>query len=75
MQYYTEFTKKTPEELIREAEKEMREGLTMDERRIRMYLNNFRKSLQDQELAPLTVRNRMVGVRYSILLIISTFLN
>jgi integrase len=63
MRYYTEFTEKTPEELIREAKKEVRDGLTMDERRIRMYLNNFRKSLQDQELAPLTVRNRMVGVR------------
>ena len=63
MQYYTEFTKKTPEELIREAKKEIRDGLSMDERRIRTYLNNFRKSLQDQKLAPLTVRNRMVGVR------------
>ena len=63
MQYYTEFTKKTPEELIREAKKEIRDGLSMDERRIRFYLNNFRKGLQDQKLAPLTVRNRMVGVR------------
>jgi integrase len=63
MQYYTDFTKKTPEELIKEAKKEIRDGLTMDERRIRTYLNNFRKNLQDQELAPLTVRNRLVGVR------------
>ena len=63
MQYYTEFTKKAPEELIREAKKEIRDGLSMDERRIRFYLNNFRKGLQNQKLAPLTVRNRMVGVR------------
>jgi integrase len=63
MQNYTDFTQKTPEELIKEAKKEIRDGLTMDERRIRTYLNNFRKSLQDQELAQLTVRNRLVGVR------------
>lgn len=64
MVYFTEFTGKAPEELIREAKREQKEGVDMDERKVRSYLNKFRKDMvENQKLAPLSVRTRMVGVR------------
>lgn len=64
MHHFTEFVGKSSEELIREAKEEQLEGLDMDERKIRSYLNRFRKDmLEIQKLALLTVRTRLVGVR------------
>jgi integrase len=62
MQAYTEMTGKTPEQLILEAEAEVRAGKLMRERMIFTYLPEFRELLESKELAPLTIKNRMTGV-------------
>ena len=62
MQQYTEFTDKTPLQILEEAESEIRAGLLMRERNITTYLREFRESFEAQELAPLTVKNRMTGI-------------
>jgi len=53
--------KKTPDELILEAEQEIKSGLLMRQRHIKIYLISFKKSLQDKGLAPMTVRSYMSG--------------
>jgi integrase len=62
MQYYTEFTKKSPAALLKEAQTEIKAGLLPSERSIKNYLVKFRKSLQDRGLAPNTVKINMNGV-------------
>jgi Site-specific recombinase XerD len=62
LQEYTNFTNKTPEELLKEAEAEVRNGVLMRERSIRRRLTRFREHLEKQEIAPLTVKARMAGV-------------
>jgi integrase len=62
LQSYTDWTGKTPLELLEEAEAEVRAGKLMRERKIRSYLTQFREYLDSQELAPLTVKSRMTGV-------------
>jgi len=62
MQAYTDKTGKTPEQLILEAEAEVREGKLMRERMIFTYLPEFRELLEKKELAPLTIKNRMTGI-------------
>lgn len=62
MQYFTEFTNKTPLQLIEEAEVEIRAGLLMRERNITCYLREFREQLEKKNLAPLTIKGRMTGV-------------
>ncbi len=62
MQGYTEYTQKSPIELIEEAEKEIKSGFLMRERSILTYLMEYREGLESQELAPLTVKSRMTGV-------------
>lgn len=63
MQIYTEWTGKDPEPLLTEAEEEIRAGKLMRQRSIKKYLIGFRKYLQDQGLAELTVRSRLTGVK------------
>ena len=63
MQFYTEFTGKTPEELITEAEAEIKAGVLPRVRKIKRYLTGFRKSLQDNELAEKTVQGYVSAVR------------
>lgn len=63
MQDFTEWTKKTPEELINEAEKEIQEGILPRRRKIKVYLIGFRKHLQDRELAPITIKGELTGVK------------
>jgi len=60
---FCEFTEKTPDELILEAEQEIKSGLLMRQRHIKIYLISFKKSLQDKGLAPMTVRSYMSGVQ------------
>ena len=60
---FCEFTEKTPDELILEAEQEVKFGLLMRQRHIKTYLISFKKSLQDKSLAPMTVRSYMNGVQ------------
>ena len=62
MQAYTDKTDKTPEQLILEAEAEVRAGRLMRERTIFTYLPEFRELLEKKELAPLTIKNRMTGI-------------
>jgi integrase len=62
MQAYTDKTGKTPEQLILEAEAEVRAGKLMRERTIFTYLPEFRELLEKKELAPLTIKNRMTGI-------------
>lgn len=62
MQAYTEMTGKTPEELILEAEAEVRAGHLMRERTIVTYLTDFRELQESKSLAPLTIKSRVSGV-------------
>ena len=63
LQFYTEFTGKTPEELISEAEAEIKAGVSSRVRKIKRYLTGFRKSLQDNELAEKTVQGYVSAVK------------
>jgi len=63
MQHYTEYTNKPPEELLEEAEAEIKNGCLMRKRKIKSYLLGFRGALKDRGLAPKTVRGYMTGVK------------
>lgn len=56
MQHFTEFVKKSPEELIVEAEAEIKAGLLMRERNIDTYLLDFREDQEGKGLAPTSVK-------------------
>lgn len=62
MQMYTEYVKKTPTELILEAEEEIKAGLNMRERNIELYLIDFREDQEKKKLAPKTVVTRLAAV-------------
>lgn len=62
MKQFTDYTKKTPQQLIQEAEAEIKSGLLMRERNVGVYLREFRKQLEDRNVAPLTLKNRMNAV-------------
>ncbi|MFZ2497387.1 tyrosine-type recombinase/integrase [Methanosarcina sp.] len=63
MQAFTEWTGKDPEELLIEAEDEIKAGKLMRQRKIKGYLIGFRKHLQDTEHAPNTIKGYMTGVK------------
>jgi integrase len=63
MQEYTEYTKKSPTELIDEAELEVDNRVKMRNCKIWHYLIGFRTHLQNKGLAPITVRNYMAAVK------------
>lgn len=63
MQNFTDWTGKTPDDLLTEAEEEIKSGKLMRQRKIKSYLVGFRKHLQDQGLADLSVRSRLTGVK------------
>jgi integrase len=63
LQSYTEFTEKTPEELISEAEQDISAGVLPRRRSIKRYLNEFHNHLQDNELADKTIHRLMSAVR------------
>ncbi len=56
LQAYTEFTGKTPEELIDEAEQEISDGILPRKRKIKRYIIDFRKHLQENGLADKSVQ-------------------
>jgi integrase len=62
MQFYTEWTGKTPKELILEAEAEIKAGYLEREKSIEKYFIGFRKQLQNKGLASMTVHSHMSGV-------------
>lgn len=61
LQTFTEWTGKTPDELITEAEEESK--ILMRKRNIIKYLIGFKKHLQDKGLAPLSHKSYMTGVK------------
>jgi len=63
MKYYTEFVKKSPNELLEEAEEEIKSGILMRKRKIRGYLLGFRDWLKEQGYAPKTVYSHMVAAK------------
>jgi integrase len=62
MREFTEWAGKTPNELLTEAEAEIRKGLLMRERNIKRYLIGFRKYLQNEKYASTSVKTYMTGV-------------
>jgi integrase len=62
MKVYCKFTGKTPSQLLKLAESEVRKGTLMRERSIKSFLISFRKYLIDQDFAPFTIKGYMVGV-------------
>jgi integrase len=63
MQAYTEYTGRLPEELVIEAESEIKAGILPRQRRIKRYLTGFRKQLQDSELANKTIHGYLSAVK------------
>ncbi len=63
IRYYTDFVKKTPAELIDEAEQETQDGILMRKRKIKTYIITFREWLKEQEFAPKTVHTHLVAVK------------
>ena len=63
MKFFTDWIGKTPEVLLTEAEDEIKSGILPRQRSIKKYFIGFRKSLQDKELAPLTVKTYMNGIK------------
>ncbi|MCO5381241.1 MAG: tyrosine-type recombinase/integrase [Methanosarcina barkeri] len=63
MQNFTEWVGKTPEELLAEAEEEIKSGKLMRQRNIKRYLIGFRKFLQDSGHAPTTVKGYLTGLK------------
>jgi len=48
MKHFTEWTRKTPDELLTEAEQEVKSGKLMRQRNIKKYLIGFRKRLLEE---------------------------
>jgi len=63
MCYFSDFVKKTPNEILEEAEGEIKNGLLMRKRKIREYLLTFREWLKGKEYAPKTIHNHMVAIK------------
>ncbi len=63
MKFFTDWIGKTPEVLLTEAEDEIKSGILPRQRSIKKYFVGFRKCLQDKELAPLTIKTYMNGVK------------
>lgn len=63
MQNFSDWTGQKPNDLLTEAEEDIRAGKLMRQRRVKQYLIGFRKHLQDQQLSDLSVRSRMTGVK------------
>ncbi len=62
MQYYTEFLNVTPEELLFEVEKNIKEKVLPRQSKLKRHLIDFKEHLQNQDLEPLIIKNRMTGV-------------
>lgn len=48
MKHFTEWTRKTPDDLLTEAEQEVKSGKLMRQRNIKKYLIGFRKHLLEE---------------------------
>ncbi len=63
MKLFTEMTKKTPKELILEAEAEIKSGTLMRERRVRSHLLKFKMLLSDKKYAPKSAELRWYAIK------------
>lgn len=63
MHSYTEFTGKSPAELINEAEEDIDNNARTARRKIKRSIMDFRQHLQNNGLAATTVQSYVVGVR------------
>jgi integrase len=63
MQLYTDYVKKTPAELLDEAETEIKTGVLMRKRKIRDYLLTYREYLKGKGYAPKTAHNHFTAVK------------
>src|SRR5665647_1866741 len=62
MQEYTEFTKMAPDDLILNAEADIRAGKLMRERNITLQLTEYREFLEEKGIAPMTIKGKMTAV-------------
>lgn len=60
---FCEFADKDPDQLIIEAEKEIKEGLLMRERSVSDYVPDFIEHLESKNLAPNTVRGYIMAIQ------------
>ncbi|AAM04968.1 tyrosine-type recombinase/integrase [Methanosarcina acetivorans] len=60
---YTEFLNKIPEQIIIESEEDIKSGKLMRERRIFNEIREFRESLESSDIAPMSIKARLTGVR------------
>lgn len=60
---YTEFLDKTPEQIIKESEEDIRSGRLMRERKIFNELREFREYLEGSGIAPMSIKAKLTGVR------------
>ncbi|AKB36122.1 hypothetical protein MSSAC_1532 [Methanosarcina siciliae C2J] len=63
MKQYTEFTGKTPTQLIEEGKEDIKAGKLMDERRIFIEFNEFHNNLITTDKAPKTIYTTLAGIR------------
>lgn len=63
MRAYTEFLQKTPEQLIEESEEDIESGRLMRKRKIFNELREFREHLENSDLAPMSIKAKITGVR------------
>lgn len=64
MKNYSNYVKKTPTEIIDEAEKEQEDGVRSRKRSIKKYLNGFARYMEKRKYSPITVR-RTIGLNKS----------
>jgi hypothetical protein len=62
MQYYSEFLGMTPEQLLFEAEADIKNGVLPRLSRLKRHLLDYKEHLQSQDFAPLTIKSRLTGV-------------
>jgi integrase len=62
MQWYTEFLQMTPEDILLEAEEDIRNGVLPRQSKLKRHLLDYKAYLYKRELAPLTIKTRMTGV-------------
>ena len=62
MQEYTEYTKMTLDELILEAEADIRAGKLMRERNVTLLITEYREFLETKGIAPMTIKGKMTAV-------------
>ena len=63
MQAYTDFCGKTPDELLAEAESEISQGVLPRQRKVKQYMLQFRMYLQEQKLAPKSIKARIAAIQ------------